>query len=212
MRDRPDFLSKVIALFLMAVGAVWAAAAAAAQSSDAEAPRPKGHFKIEQAKNVTPEEAATIYRDIIDDLAEGYAHSADSVVDNYRTWRRYNTAPYLSAPHGSRYVNNYANGKAKGYGEGEVMPPGAIFAKDSFTVAADGGVFGGALFIMEKLPPAANPETADWRYAIILLDGSLFGDSQGDGQENVVFCHTCHVRVARNDHLFFVPREFRLAP
>ena len=207
MRDRPDFSSKVIALLLIAVVAVWAAATAA-QSNDAEALRPKGHFKIEQAKNVTPEEAATIYRDIIDDLAEGYALFADPVTENYRTWRRYNTAPYLSAPHGSRYVNNYANGKAKGYGEGEVMPPGAIFAKDSFTLAADGGVFGGALFIMEKLPPAANPETANWRYAMILPDGSLFGDSQ----ENVVFCHTCHVRVARYDHLFFVPREYRPAP
>jgi hypothetical protein len=61
---------------------------------------------------------------------------------------------------------------------------------------------------MEKLPHAANPETADWRYGMILPDGSLFGDSH----ESVVFCHTCHVRVARNDHLFFVPRELRLAP
>ena len=211
MRDRSVFSSKVLALLLIALGTVWATAAAA-QSDDAEALRPKGHFKIEQAKNVTPEEAATIYRDIIDDLAEGYALSADPVAENYRTWWRYNSAPYLSATHGSRYVNNYANAKATGYGEGEVMPPGAIFAKDSFTVAADGDVFGGALFIMEKLPPAANPETADWRYAMILPDGSLFGDSQGDGEENVVFCHTCHVRVAPDDHLFFVPREFRLAP
>ena len=57
----------------------------------------------------------------------------------YQTWRRFNTVPYVSATHGSRYVNNYGNDKAGAYRKFEEagkMPKGAILVKDSFTSVA----------------------------------------------------------------------------
>jgi hypothetical protein len=90
------------------------------------------------------------------------------------------------------------------------MPEGAALAKDSFTVTADTAVFAGALFIMEKLAGGASPATGDWRYAMVMPDGSYFGDTTGDNAEAVGFCHDCHQAKAEADFLFFVPRKHRV--
>lgn len=171
----------------------------------------KAHIKIETPGQMTPEKAEAAYARIADDLAALYALSKDKSAARFRKWRRFNSAPYLSATHGNRYINNYANGIAEraGYGEGKPMPPGAVLAKDSFTVTSDGEVFGAALFLMQKLPPDISPQTADWRYWMILPDGSMFGDTEDDSAGEVAFCHTCHKSVARKDLLFFVPKPFR---
>ena len=89
------------------------------------------------------------------------------------------------------------------------MPVGAILVKDSFTVTSDGDVFGGAMFIMEKLPEGMSTETDGWRYVMVMPDGSLFGDGTGDRSEDVRFCHSCHITMARNDYLSFVPKKYR---
>ncbi len=172
---------------------------------------PKGHFKIERPANLSPAEALAIYGNIADDLARGYAASRDVTAENFRKWRQYNSAPYRSATHGNRYINNYANAKASRYGTlkpGEQMPPGALLAKDSFTVSANGDVYGGPLFIMEKLGKGVSPETGDWRYVMIMPDGSYFGDSTGDGAERVTFCNGCH-RAAASDYMFLIPAKYR---
>ena len=197
-----------------AIIAVAAAGPAAAQSADDTVLMPKAHIKIEDPKKLTPKQANRAYEQIINDLAEMYAISRDPAAKDFRTWRRYNASPYLSATHGNRYVNNYANAKAKDYekvGTGKVrMPAGAIFAKDSFTVTADGEIYGGALFLMEKLDPGISPETGHWRYWMILPDGSVLGDSEDDSAKAMAFCHTCHVLKKRNDYLYYVPKEFRI--
>jgi hypothetical protein len=81
-----------------------------------------------------------VYDPIADELARGYALAAEPAAGAYRAWRRHNAAPYRSATHGSRYVNNYGSVEAVGYGDGGPMPPGAFIAKDSFTAASDGSV------------------------------------------------------------------------
>ena len=148
-----------------------------------EALTPKGHLKVDRPANLSAAEALAIYENIADDMARGYAASRELAAKKFPGWRQYNSAPYRSATHGNRYVNNYANGKASRYGRlkrGEQMPLGALLAKDSFTVPANGDVFGGPLFVMEKLAKGVSPQTGDWRYVMIMPDGSYFGDSTGE--------------------------------
>lgn len=173
---------------------------------------PKRHLKIERPAALTNADALAIYAEIADQMALGYEGADHPAAGKYRKWRLYNNAPFRSATHGNRYVNNYGNSLTRDYvkmDETVRMPAGAVLAKDSFTVTADGDVFGAPLFLMEKLAAGASPKTNDWRYVMILPDGSLFGDSQGGAAEKVSFCHSCHRAVEKADNLFFVPKKFR---
>ncbi|NND50578.1 MAG: hypothetical protein HKN60_10035 [Rhizobiales bacterium] len=171
-----------------------------------------GHITIETPGQLTPDEASEVYQELADKMARGYADTGYAIVRDYQNWTLYNTSPYLSATHGNRYVNNYANDKAIGYervGDGVVMPEGAVFAKDSFTVTDEDQLLPAPLFVMEKLAAGKSPDTADWRYVSILPDGTVFGDSQGASADRTIFCHECHIAVAEDDYLFYVPEEFR---
>lgn len=171
-----------------------------------------GHITIERPAELTGEEALDVYQALSTVMADGYARARMPLVRGYQSWQRYNSAPYRSATHGRRFVNNYANHLAGGYeriDQGVRMAPGAVLAKDSFTVTDEGRALPAPLFVMEKLAEGASPETGDWRYLEILPDGSVFGDSQGAGRERVAFCHDCHAGVADADYLFFVPDAYR---
>ena len=175
---------------------------------------PQRHFRIEQPAELSGSDALSLYQRILDDVVAGYRLSGDAVARDYRTWQRYNSAPYRSATHGERFVNNYANARGAAYGRYEdsgSLPPGAIMAKDSFAVTASGDVFTGPLFLMEKMDAGFNPPSRDWRYTMIMPDGSLFGTTGGQGDERVTFCITCHAGAGDDqDHLFYVPEDYRL--
>ena len=94
-------------------------------------------------------------------------------------------------------------------GKMKEMPVGSILAKDSFTVTNDGKIFGGALFLMEKLKKGISKETGNWRYWMILPDGSVLGDTEDDTAGEVAFCHTCHKLKKRRDFLFYIPKAYR---
>ncbi len=187
-----------------------------AQDSDppAESEQPTRHFEIDRPAELSDAAALTLYQRVLDEMAAGYSLSRDPVAEAYRDWRRYNKTPYRSATHGQRFVNNYGNMKAKAYGKHEQsgeMPVGAVLAKDSFAVTARGDVFLGPLFVMEKMNAGFNPKSGDWRYTMIMPDGSLFGTTKGEGDRRVEFCITCHLSVAADqDHLFFVPKDYRV--
>ena len=172
---------------------------------------PKGHIKIQEPGNLGPKQAEEIYLQAIERLARGYGFAADKTAAGYRNWTRYNSSPYRSATHGNRYVNNYANATGRTYTKlkpGEMLPEGTVLAKDSFTVTKDNTVFSAPLFVMEKLGKGKSPRTGDWRYLMIMPDGSVFGDSQGASAKRVRFCHTCHLSVKKDDYVFNVPDEF----
>ena len=83
-------------------------------------------------------------------------------------------------------------------------------AKDSFEETDQGDVFTGPLTLMEKMQPGFNPESRDWRYTMIMADGSLFGSTNGEGSERVEYCAECHLAAGpEQDHLFFVPKAYR---
>jgi hypothetical protein len=175
---------------------------------------PKRHFQVDRPADLSNAAALTVYLRILDEMVSSYRISEIEGAGTYRTWRRYSKTPYRSATHGERFVNNYANTKAKAYGNYEGagdMPVGSVLAKDSFAVTSRGDVFLGPLFMMEKMPAGFSPESRDWRYTMIMPDGSLFGTTKGEGDRRVSFCVTCHESAGDdNDHLFFVPEKYRV--
>ena len=196
-------------LRLLRHAGIWAgimlagAAGAIAQSAGEE-----GHIAIEKAADLTPAEAEDIYQRLLGLMEKRYAVAKFDLAADYRGWQRYNQAPYLSAEHGKRFVNNYANSAGRDYAtlkKGMQFPQGTVLVKDSFTVTAENKAFPGALFIMEKQAPGESPDTADWRYAGIFPDGSLIGDTRGFAPDKVEYCHQCHQRRAETDYVFGLP-------
>lgn len=189
-------------------------AAAQESGSTPEDSGPTRHFKVDRPAELSDAAALTVYLRILDEMVSGYRISHLDVAADYRTWRRYNKTPYRSVTHGERFVNNYANSAAKAYGDYEKagdIPVGAQLAKDSFAVTSRGDVFLGPLFLMEKMAPGFNAASRDWRYSMVMPDGSLFGTTQGEGSERVRFCITCHESVGgESNPLFFVPEDYRI--
>ena len=186
--------------FLLLAGKSWAQEA------------PAAHLAIKNPAILGTSEINAVYDSLKERMAGGYALSKLPEIKNYQNWKLFNSEPYISATHGQRYVNNYANKLVTNYGElkkGETYPVGAVFAKDTITVTSQKKTFPGAIFIMEKLAAGKSPETADWRYVMVLPDGSMFGDTTGDEPEEVEYCHACHNQKSREDYVFFVPEKYR---
>lgn len=198
---RKNLIGLLLTLSVLTTGA-WA------QTTDQEA-----HLAIENPADLSKDEARQHYRSLTRRMERGYAAAQLDLILNYQNWPLFNDAPYISATHGQRYVNSYANRLAHNYAtlqEGEVLPVGSVLAKDSMTVTDEGKVYPGAMFVMEKLPAGTNPGTADWRYVMVMPDGSLFGDTMGFRAGAVAYCHECHEAVADRDYTFYVPEEFRV--
>jgi hypothetical protein len=212
---RRRWLAGGVVLAVLVGGAVWLADRAAPPSTTAppaarEPPAMPRHLRVEDPARLDAARAAAIYEQIRSGLVAGYRLSRLDAAEDYVRWRRYNRVPYLSATHGDHYVNNYANGRARAYGSRGSQPEGAVFAKDSFTVTRDGDVYSGPLVLMEKMAPGYAPEGNDWRYTMIMPDGSLLGVTGGVEAGQVEYCRECHATApAGHDHLFFVPEEFR---
>ena len=146
------------------------------------------------------------------ELQAAYAASGNAIAVNYQAFDYYSTAPYVSALHGQRYVMNLANQSGSAYGRYEdvgTMRNGGVLAKDSFVVNADGSVSVGPLFLMQKMPAGFNAASDDWKYTMVMPDGSIFGETGGQNSAAVQFCIDCH-EVAETDHMFFLPVEFRV--
>jgi hypothetical protein len=210
----PDRAGRHAAAMLLAVRFVFALALVA-MSGDVKAQdsAPTKHFSVGNPAELSDADAENIYRRLAGPLKKGYRLSNHPVARAYRSWSRFNTAPYRSETHGERFVNNYANGMGRAYGSFEEagdLPVGSVVAKDSFAVTAAGDVTAGPLFIMEKMPQGFNEKSRDWRYTMIMPDGSVFGVTNGADSQKVQFCITCHQRAgAENDHLYFLPDAYR---
>ena len=153
--------------------------------------------------------AREIYEGLMAKMREAYGASGDPVATDYQGWPRFSMAPYRSATHGNRYVQNYADPKAAGaygkYEEVDRIPTGGIVAKDSFVVKPDGSVTLGPLFVMEKLAAGSSPDTADWKYTLIMPDGRTMSGDQ------TRFCAECHQLAAETDSLYFLPEGYRVS-
>lgn len=167
------------------------------------------HFRLDRPAALDDANAEAIYRQLRDRMRDQFARSGLAAAADYQGWRRHNRAPYRSATHGERFVNNYGNSAASDYGSGARMPTGAVLAKDAFTVTRDGQIHPATLALMEKMPPGFDPVGHDWRYALILPEGDIVGQTGDVGDEQVRFCRDCHRAAAETDFLFLVPDRFR---
>ena len=207
----------VLVAVVLGVAAFWLQNRTPATNQDKSAfpdiARPTRHFKANPA-DLTSADAITIYDRIKSEMSKAYKQSGLEPAEDYISWTRHNSAPYQSATHGNRYVNNYANTVARDYANldaVESLPQGSILAKDSFEVTTDGDVLTGPLALMEKMQPGFNPQSRDWRYTMILPDGTVFGITNGEGSDRVEFCIGCHVAAGDDmDHLFYVPERYRV--
>ncbi len=201
------------AVVLLAAGLAWVRGSAATAQGQVQDYRPKGHFAVPNPGRIDANRAEIIYQGIRGRLAFDYAQSRRPALQDYQKWLRASAKPYPSKTHGGRYVNNYANQAGAAYAAYDAagtLPPGAVIAKDSFSVTRDGRVYPGPLFVMEKMEAGFNAPSRDWKYAMIMPDGSLFGETNGVGAENVAFCIACHAAHGSEDHLFFVPDAVRV--
>jgi len=164
---------------------------------------------------LTAAEAIKVYDCLKGEMTAGYAKSGFKTASHYTGWTNVATRPYVSDTHGGRFVNNYVNGVGEGvYAQYEAgggkVPVGTILAKDSFAVNAAGHASAGPLFLMEKMHTGFNKATGDWKYSMIMGDGSVMGVTGGKGGKNLQFCADCHNAVAEDqNHLFFLPEDLR---
>ena len=146
-------------------------------------------------------------------MKAAYGKSDLGIAAQWASWRRYSTAPYVSGTHGGRYVQNYADSKARAYGLYEksgTFPVGAKLAKPSFAVKGNGSVSVGPLFIMEKMGAGFLKASDDWRYTMVMPNGSVFGTTKGKGSAKVEFCIGCHQSVTpEQDSVMLLPEEYR---
>ena len=63
---------------------------------------------------------------------------------------------------------------------------------------------------MEKMKKGFNYVSGDWRYIMIMPDGSFMGETNGAESERVKYCIGCHLAKEQFDHLYFLPKEFRI--
>ena len=161
---------------------------------------------------VTGAQAKAMYKELSKRLQAGYVKSGLKVAASYQGWKQYNKQTYQSATHGERYVNNYGNDTARDYGkyDGEaVLPVGSVIAKDSIVPSANGSAQPGPLFVMEKMGAGFNAASADWKYTLVMPDGSVIGETNGQGSANVTFCYECHA-AAGASQMFFLPEGLRV--
>jgi len=142
-----------------------------------------------------------------------FAGSAEAAGGAHVTWPHISTMPYLSGTHGGRYVHNISNDIGEeAYRQFEDIgeaPVGAIYVKNSFVVMGNGQVAIGPLFTMTKMEDGWSPDTADWRYGMVMPDGSLFGATNGRNSAGMAFCHDCHIAAEDTDYLMFMPDYVR---
>ena len=163
---------------------------------------------------LTTAEAVAVYNCLKGEMKSAYAKSGNKYASVFLNWKNYAKQPYVSGTHGERYVLNYANEKAANYGKYEnagKMAPGAVTAKNSFTVNGKGQVSVGPLFLMEKHNAGFNGNSHDWQYTLIMPNGQTVGTTNGKGKSSVKFCYECHNAVAEDqDAMMFLPEELRV--
>ncbi len=81
-------------------------------------------------------------------------------------------------------------------------------AKDSFTVSPDRKMAVGPLFLMQEMLVGFNKDILDWKYTMIMPDGTVFGATGGRNSAAMKFCRECHNGAApEQDAVMLLPEE-----
>ena len=138
--------------------------------------------------------------------------------DSWSTWKTSFTnvspGPWISKPHGKRFVEIYVNelGLEAYKTLGAPIPVGTIVVKPSWENVD--GVPGppGPLFVMERMPEGFAPDSEDWFYAFQWADPpAKWADKIGKNvdwrspSEKIEYCADCHDILDRG--LGMLPKE-----
>lgn len=163
---------------------------------------------------LTGSEAQAVYDCLKDSLAAGYAKGDKrwipaNYVTDYRSWTSASTFPAAPGFHGERFLLTFVNAVGaeqylKYAEEGFTMPAGTVIAKESFSVNDQGKASPGPLFLMEKAPAGASPQTNDWYYMMVAPNGQPQAIPVADA------CHACHSGFDARDGLGYPVEEARV--
>jgi hypothetical protein len=165
--------------------------------------------------DITGAEAVAVYECLLPEMTAAYGRSGVPEAATYaaQSWKLANTAPYLSVTHGGRHVNNWVNREGwdqylrfEGIGTAEA---GMAVALDSFVIRPDGQAEIGPLFMMRKMEAGFNADTGDWKYTMILPDGTVSAETTSASPSGTRVCVDCHSAAADQDQLMFMPEEYR---
>ncbi len=166
-----------------------------------------------QPAELSDEQATREWDRLVPAMQTTYAKSGLPAAAQFFNWINVTKSPYQSSTHGDRYLVNIVNEKAKDYQKWEaagILPAGAIIAKPTIIGKANGKADIGPLFLMEKMPSGWNPQSLDWKYSMIMADGSLWGETKGRNSAGMNFCFECHNAMgSETDGLLFLPEEYR---
>jgi len=139
---------------------------------------------------------------------------AEAAFKEYRTWKKVNTEPVLSASHGNRYVITYLNKVAEPSGLQGNFPfsKGAVLAKESFEAKDAKPGPHGPLFIMEKRGEGYDRAHENWHYAVVNPNGAVSLSGSGHERSPTQFCSACHAMAKANDYVFGNGTIMRVKP
>lgn len=162
---------------------------------------------------LTEEQAAAQWDRLVGGMHAAYGKSAVPAAAQFLNWINVTKAPYQSSTHGDRYLINIVNDKGAAYAKFEQsgkLPAGSILAKPTIVGKKDGTADLGPLFLMEKMPKGWNKATWDWKYSMIMADGTLWGETGGKNSMGMDFCADCHNAAGEEtDAMLFLPEEYR---
>ncbi|MEP0943762.1 MAG: hypothetical protein ABJH20_18815, partial [Rhizobiaceae bacterium] len=99
------------------IGVIFGGLLSATATATAQENAETAHVAVANPADLSHAEANAIYDKLQTKLDELYAPAELELIKNYQSWKRYNSAPYISATHGQRFVNNFANEIGKDYGK-----------------------------------------------------------------------------------------------
>jgi hypothetical protein len=171
---------------------------------------------VDMPRNETTyEDAQAVWDCLADDLYAGYNTGSKrwipaEFVENYRDWKLASTLPADPGFHSGRYLLTYVNDT--GYAEytrfaedgSTDMPAGSVIAKESFSIADDGTVQKGPLFLMQRVAEGTSPRTDDWYYMMVMPNGTPAA------VDIYSACNDCHMGFAHQGNLGYPVPEVRV--
>ncbi|MDV7338964.1 hypothetical protein RYZ26_05135, partial [Terasakiella sp. A23] len=162
---------------------------------------------------LTDAQATAEWDRLVNDMRTTYAKSGLPEAAQFFDWINVTKSPYQSSTHGDRYMVNIVNETGKAYAKFEEsgkLPAGSIIAKPTIIGKKDGTAEVGPLFLMEKMPSGWNKASWNWKYTMIMADGSLWGQTNGKNSAGMTFCIECHNAMGEEtDGMAFIPEEYR---
>ena len=146
------------------------------------------------------------YSCISDEMLSAYKNSKLNITYKYRNWLRVNNISVYAPANDFGWANVFVNKPAEKYSENvfnSQFAAGSVIVKESFIFDVNGDISIGPLFYMEKMQKEFNPNSGDWKFVEVNVDGS-YSETNGMGSETTVNCIECHSRRKDTDYLFFL--------